>query len=355
MSKPGDYSSRTYTPGTTGPVKSEPTKVDASGKTKEKQDMVSLNDKFVQLIDKVKALEDEKKKLDTKLKILKKQDDYKGKVDELVKHLENQLEEQIESLLNDQEKLKKELAKNQDEVEDTKKRYENELHKKTDLENDFVLAKEGVDDGHLDSVELALELEDLMGKLDFLRVGYDEEIKELESQVQNETVIIRDTDKRSLDMEEIVKTIEVQYANMAARTRNEAEQWNQKKMDAMVLSAGQREQEVRDLRREISDMLRSIQRLNGDLDSLKRKEDSLKKDIDDVRQDGEENIGRSREHIKKLEEALNRTKHELARQICEHQELLNLKLSLDIEIATYQKLLEGEEERIYPRHPRADF
>ncbi len=31
-----------------------------------------------------------------------------------------------------------------------------------------------MDEGHLAAVDLALELEDLMGKLDFLRVGYDE-------------------------------------------------------------------------------------------------------------------------------------------------------------------------------------
>ncbi len=42
-------------------------------------------------------------------------------------------------------------------------------------------------------------------------------------------------------------------------------------MDALVLNAGQREQEVRDLKREISDMVRFIQRLNGDLEALLRK------------------------------------------------------------------------------------
>lgn len=42
-------------------------------------------------------------------------------------------------------------------------------------------------------------------------------------------------------------------------------------MDALVTSAGQREQEVRDIKREISDILRHIQRLTGDLDALKRK------------------------------------------------------------------------------------
>lgn len=42
-------------------------------------------------------------------------------------------------------------------------------------------------------------------------------------------------------------------------------------MDALVLNVGQREQDVRDLRREISDLVRHSQRLKGDLEALIRK------------------------------------------------------------------------------------
>ncbi|EAW60751.1 keratin 17, isoform CRA_b [Homo sapiens] len=308
----------------------------------EKATMQNLNDRLASYLDKVRALEEANTELEVKIR-----DWYQRQAPGPARDY-SQYYRTIEELQNkiltatvDNANILLQIDNARLAADDFRTKFETEQALRLSVEADINGLRRVLDELTLARADLEMQIENLKEELAYLKKNH-EEMNALRGQVGGEINVEMDA-APGVDLSRILNEMRDQYEKMAEKNRKDAEDWFFSKTEELNREVATNSELVQSGKSEISELRRTMQALEIELQSQLSMKASLEGNLAETENRYCVQLSQIQGLIGSVEEQLAQLRCEMEQQNQEYKILLDVKTRLEQEIATYRRLLEGED------------
>ncbi|KAM5134814.1 keratin, type I cytoskeletal 19-like [Mantella aurantiaca] len=316
----------------------------------EKETMKHLNDRLASYLEKVRSLEQENAQLERNIRewYERNQPSTFPDFSRFFRTIQ-ELQGQISSVTLENARVVLQIDNARLASDDFKNKYEMEMRLRNSVESDVNGLRRVLEELNRERCDLESQVQNLQEELLQMKRNHEEEVNSLRAQLGARVNVEMDA-APSVDLNSSLSEIREQYENLMDRNMRDVENMFLQRSEELNRQMASGSEQLQSVQTEVIDLRRNIQTLEIELQSQLSMKSALEGTLAETEATFGSQLAQLQCLINNIESELAQIRGDLERQNHEYKTLMDQKTHLELEIATYKRLLEGHDINVSGNH-----